>query len=95
LVGALASDRLVFSVSEAEQLLSLSRAFANELVARGEPLVVCVGHRIVVPKVALLELLEATSLSTADPSCIAGVGAFSIGKLVAGAEEYDPSILKR
>ena len=53
----LADDRLVLSVAEAGALLGLSRAFAYELVARGELPVVRFGRRIVVPKAALLELL--------------------------------------
>jgi excisionase family DNA binding protein len=55
----LADDRLVLSVAEAGALLGLSRAFAYELVARGELPVVRFGRRIVVPKAALLELLNA------------------------------------
>ena len=54
----LADDRLVLSVAEAGALLGLSRAFAYELVARGELPVVRFGRRIVVPKAALLELLS-------------------------------------
>jgi excisionase family DNA binding protein len=54
----LADDRLVLSVAEAAALLGLSRAFAYELVARGELPVVRFGRRIVVPKAALLELLS-------------------------------------
>jgi excisionase family DNA binding protein len=50
-------DRLVLSVAEAGALLGLSRAFAYELVARGELRVVRFGCRIVVPKAALLDLL--------------------------------------
>jgi excisionase family DNA binding protein len=60
--AALASDRLVLSVAEAGELLGLSRAFAYELVARGELPVVRFGRRIVVPKAALLELLGSASL---------------------------------
>jgi excisionase family DNA binding protein len=56
-----ASDRLVFSVAEAGELLGLSRAFAYELVARGELPVIRFGRRIVVPKAALLELLRSAS----------------------------------
>jgi excisionase family DNA binding protein len=59
--ATLASDRLVLSVAEAGELLGLSRAFAYELVARGELPVVRFGRRIVVPKAALLELLDSAS----------------------------------
>jgi len=55
-------DRLVFSVAEAGELLGLSRAFAYELVARGELPVIRFGRRIVVPRAALLELLGSASL---------------------------------
>jgi excisionase family DNA binding protein len=54
-------DRLVLSVAEAGERLGLSRAFAYELVARGELPVVRFGRRIVVPKAALLELLASAS----------------------------------
>ena len=57
----LASDRLVLSVAEAGELLGLSRAFAYELVARGELPVIRFGRRIVVPKATLLELLDSAS----------------------------------
>jgi excisionase family DNA binding protein len=56
--GQLADDRLVLSVAEAGALLGLSRAFAYELMARGELPVVRFGRRIVVPKAALLDLLS-------------------------------------
>jgi excisionase family DNA binding protein len=59
--AALPSDRLVLSVAEAGALLGLSRAFAYELVARGELPVVRFGRCIVVPKSALLELLDSAS----------------------------------
>jgi len=50
------SERLVYSVSEAAELLGISRAFAYELVARGELPVIRLGRRRLVPKVALLTL---------------------------------------
>jgi excisionase family DNA binding protein len=52
-------DRLVYSVTEVGELLGISRAFAYELVARGELPVVRLGRRRLVPKVALLSLLGA------------------------------------
>jgi excisionase family DNA binding protein len=60
-VFGLGGDRLVLSVAEAGELLGISRAFAYELVARGELPVVRFGRRIVVPKAALLELLGAAT----------------------------------
>ncbi len=52
-------DRLVYTVAEAGTLLGISRAFAYELVARGELPVIRLGRRRLVPKVALLALVEA------------------------------------
>jgi excisionase family DNA binding protein len=52
-------DRLVYTVAEAGALLGISRAFAYELVARGELPVIRLGRRRLVPKVALLALVEA------------------------------------
>jgi excisionase family DNA binding protein len=45
-------------------LLGISRAFAYELVSRGDLPVIRLGRRIVVPKVALLELV---GVSSANP----------------------------
>jgi excisionase family DNA binding protein len=56
------TDRLVYSVAQAGVLLGISRAFAYELVARGELPVIRLGRRRLVPKVALLALLEANPL---------------------------------
>ena len=50
-------DRLVYTVAEAGQLLGISRAFAYELVARGEIPVIRLGRRRLVPKVALIALI--------------------------------------
>lgn len=55
--NSLESERLVFTVGEAGQLLGISRAFAYELVARGELPVIRLGRRIVVPKAALLAMV--------------------------------------
>jgi excisionase family DNA binding protein len=52
-------DRLVLTVSEAGELLGISRAFAYELVARGELPVIRLGRRRLVPKAALLALVGA------------------------------------
>jgi excisionase family DNA binding protein len=53
---------LVYTVAEAGELLGISRAFAYELVARGELPVIRLGRRRLVPKVALLALVGQTSL---------------------------------
>jgi excisionase family DNA binding protein len=55
-----ASERLVLTVTEVGQLLAVSRAFAYELVARGELPVIRLGRRIVVPKAALLAMVDLT-----------------------------------
>jgi len=52
------NDRLVYTVTEAAQLLGVSRASAYELVARGEIPVIRLGRRILIPKTQLLALLE-------------------------------------
>ena len=56
-------DRLVVSVAEAAELLGISRAFAYELVARGQLPVICLGRRRLVPKVALRALVEGDAAS--------------------------------
>jgi excisionase family DNA binding protein len=43
-------ERLVYTVSEAAELLGISRAFAYEPVARGELPVIPLGRRCLVPK---------------------------------------------
>lgn len=51
-------DAVVLTVTEAAGILGISRAFAYELVARGELPAVKLGRRIVVPKRALASLLD-------------------------------------
>ena len=60
------SDRLVYAVAEAGVLLGISRAFAHELVARGELPVIRLGRRRLVPKVALLALVGAQPAGDQD-----------------------------
>ncbi len=52
------NERLVLSVRGASQLLGISRAHGYELAARGELPVLHLGGRIVIPRVALLALVE-------------------------------------
>jgi excisionase family DNA binding protein len=66
--GALPTSRpivsgecLVLTVAEAGALLGVSRAFAYELVARGVLPVIRLGRRIVIPKAALIEMVDAAS----------------------------------
>jgi excisionase family DNA binding protein len=65
-------ERLVYSVAEAGALLGISRAFAYELVARGELPVIRLGPRRLVPKAAL------NALAGAEPAVqIAGEGSIA------------------
>jgi excisionase family DNA binding protein len=48
----------VLTVAEAGELLGISRAFAYELVARGELPVIRLGRRRLVPRRALLALID-------------------------------------
>jgi excisionase family DNA binding protein len=52
------TEHFTLSVSEAAEVLGISRAFAYELVGRGEIPVVRFGRRVVVPRRALETLLE-------------------------------------
>ena len=56
----LPGECLVLTVAEAGALLGVSRAFAYELVARGELPVIRLGRRILVPKAALLAMVDLT-----------------------------------
>jgi excisionase family DNA binding protein len=58
--------RLVYSVAEAGELLGISRAFAYELVARGDLPVIRLGRRRLVPKVALVALVEGDRTAHSD-----------------------------
>jgi len=51
-------DRLVYTVDEVAYLLGISRAFAYELVARGELPVIRFGRRLLIPKLPLLALVD-------------------------------------
>jgi excisionase family DNA binding protein len=50
--------RPVLTVSEAAELLGVSRAFAYELVARGELPAVRLGRRIMIPRVGIQRIIE-------------------------------------
>lgn len=63
------AERLVLTVAEAGEMLGISRAFAYELVARGELPVIKLGRRRLVPRKALLALIEAEFVPpAADPT---------------------------
>jgi excisionase family DNA binding protein len=51
-------DRLTWTITEAAQLLGISRATAYEAAHRGELPVRLIGRRVLVPRAALLRLLE-------------------------------------
>jgi excisionase family DNA binding protein len=53
-----ADERLTSSVPEAARLLGISRAAAYTAAHRGDLPVKWVGHRMLVPKAALLRLLQ-------------------------------------
>jgi len=55
-------DRLTLTVEEAAELLGISRGLAYELVKRGELPRLQLGRRVVVPRKALEELMEAAKL---------------------------------
>jgi excisionase family DNA binding protein len=61
------TQRLVYSVAEAGEILGISRAFAYELVSRGELPVVRLGRRIVIPKAALHAIIDQESLRGVRP----------------------------
>ena len=58
---------LVLTVAEAADLLRVSRAFAYELVARGELPAVRLGRRIVVPRAAIERMLADSMPATHPP----------------------------
>jgi excisionase family DNA binding protein len=51
-------ERLTLSVEEAAQVLGISRAHAYELAQQGEIPVIRLGRRILVPRVALAEMMR-------------------------------------
>ena len=54
-------DRLVLTIEEAGKLLGLGRSGTYEAARGGDIPTLRIGSRILVPKVALLKLLEETS----------------------------------
>jgi len=54
-------DRLVLTIEEAGKLLGLGRSGTYEAAKRGDIPTLKIGSRILVPKVALLKLLEETA----------------------------------
>ena len=54
-------DRLVLTIEEAGKLLGLGRSGTYEAAKRGDIPTLKIGSQILVPKVALLKLLEETA----------------------------------
>ena len=57
-VGGMSEGRLVVTVTEAAELLGISRGLAYELARAGQLPSLRLGRRLVVPRAALLEWLE-------------------------------------
>jgi excisionase family DNA binding protein len=53
------TNRLTVSVDEAAEMLGISRSFAYELCARGQLPTLRLGRRLIVPRRALRELIDA------------------------------------
>jgi len=61
-------ERLVYTVAEAGEMLGISRAFAYELVARGELPLIRLCRRRLVPKAGLLALVgQSEPEASTDP----------------------------
>jgi excisionase family DNA binding protein len=61
-------ERLVYTVAEAGEMLGISRAFAYELLARGELPVIRLGRRRLVPKPGLLALVGQSEPEASSPT---------------------------
>ncbi len=59
-------DRWTVTVEEAAQMLGISRSSAYECVRRGELRALRLGRRLVVPRAALLDLLEPNEWSAPE-----------------------------
>jgi excisionase family DNA binding protein len=64
----LSDDRLTWTITEAAQLLGISRATAYEAAHRGELPVRLIGRRMLVPRTALLRLLDQDIPSDSRPA---------------------------
>jgi excisionase family DNA binding protein len=56
--AAVGEERLTYTLNEAARRLGISRALAYEAANRGELPVCRIGRRVLVPRAALLRLLE-------------------------------------
>ena len=59
-------ESLTFSVNEAARVLGISRTTAYECVRTGELRAVRLGRRLVIPKIAVVELLAGSIAPTND-----------------------------
>lgn len=64
----LSDDRLTWTITEAAQLLGISRATAYEAAHRGELPVRLIGRRMLVPRTALLRLLDQDNPTESHPA---------------------------
>jgi excisionase family DNA binding protein len=67
-------ERLVFSLGEAADALRVSRPTVRAAIARGEPPAVRLGRRVLIPRAALLRLLEPANVRT-GAELVLGMGA--------------------
>jgi excisionase family DNA binding protein len=68
-------DRLTVTVEEAARMLGIGRGTAYDAVRRGDVPSIRVGHRILVPRAPLLELVGAGALASPEmrePAAFAG-----------------------
>jgi excisionase family DNA binding protein len=63
----LSDDRLTWTITEAAQLLGISRATAYEAAHRSEVPVRLIGRRMLVPRTALLRLLDQDNPTESRP----------------------------
>ena len=59
-------ERLVYNVAEARKLLGLSRGLMYEAIRTGQIPSVKFGRRILIPKIALLRILEGSNADNAS-----------------------------
>lgn len=74
------TESLTFSVTEAARVLGISRTTAYECVRTGELRAVRLGRRLVVPKIAITELLAgpAAAVEMTDRPDVSAVGPSSV-----------------
>lgn len=73
------TESLTFTVGEAARVLGISRTTAYECVRTGELRAVRLGRRLVVPKVAIVELL-AGSIAPTSPGDTTDSGSLPVAR---------------